>query len=409
MGEHGPATRTSSARVKQMAESSQQSLVSGEENFSGIYAYLQRGETRLSTLHRVAGVFLGGAGLLTLFPVFFRDAFFEIVGALSRPPSAEFIGTDLLNRGILAVLATFTVGTAIYALYLLLKDLVLFYFTAHHLGSLNPKTYPRFILSGIRVSAEAVSGEGQEKIDSARRSDDFLGLLVPKDKTNRRDIVREAKELDYQRPITTDSEIGDFLFDYTASIPRTIYEEVAKMEVSLARHHSLLRVLVLRYAKAFLLTILTTLAVIVVAGLLRQITGVHKEPLHTILGQQGGIFATYLPFLWLIVFCVFAAWSYLADFLVQRPIKWISHLTTADQNLQLARPVSLVAFERLVTWAALLTWAVALVGAWLAVYSGRNSSPGWYTSFCWIAGSLTFLFFVHTVRSLHRIRKERNS
>lgn len=29
-------------------------------------AYLQRAEVRLSTMHRIAGAFLGGAGLLTL-------------------------------------------------------------------------------------------------------------------------------------------------------------------------------------------------------------------------------------------------------------------------------------------------------------------------------------------------------
>jgi hypothetical protein len=40
--------------------------------------YLQRAEVRLSTMHRIAGAFLGGAGLLLLLPAFLREALVQV-------------------------------------------------------------------------------------------------------------------------------------------------------------------------------------------------------------------------------------------------------------------------------------------------------------------------------------------
>src|SRR5690349_11344215 len=42
-------------------------------------AFLQRGEVRLSTMHRIAGVFLNGAGLLFLIPILVKDAFIQMM------------------------------------------------------------------------------------------------------------------------------------------------------------------------------------------------------------------------------------------------------------------------------------------------------------------------------------------
>lgn len=43
-------------------------------------SYLQRAEVRLSTMHRIASAFLGGAGLTILFPFLFRDTFENLFG-----------------------------------------------------------------------------------------------------------------------------------------------------------------------------------------------------------------------------------------------------------------------------------------------------------------------------------------
>lgn len=60
-------------------------------------AYLQRGEVRLSTMHRVAGAFLSGAGLLLLLPVFAQDALNDlaIAGADVWPALAARPNADL--------------------------------------------------------------------------------------------------------------------------------------------------------------------------------------------------------------------------------------------------------------------------------------------------------------------------
>lgn len=45
----------------------------GPENKNALRAYLQRAKAKLSTMHRIAGAFLGGAGLLLLLPTSLRD------------------------------------------------------------------------------------------------------------------------------------------------------------------------------------------------------------------------------------------------------------------------------------------------------------------------------------------------
>lgn len=44
--------------------------------------FLARLEARLSTLHRVIGAFVGGAGLLVLVPIFFKDSFIDTFSIL---------------------------------------------------------------------------------------------------------------------------------------------------------------------------------------------------------------------------------------------------------------------------------------------------------------------------------------
>jgi len=98
-------------------------------------AYLQRSEVRLSTMHRVAGIFLNGAGLLFLFPVMFKDAVRELANVLIGFAHGNLLGPALL------LLVPFAISMAIpiYALWSLIKDLVYFYllgiFLFHRLSS----------------------------------------------------------------------------------------------------------------------------------------------------------------------------------------------------------------------------------------------------------------------------------
>jgi len=58
--------------VELVAEAAAEPL--SEDERQALRAFLQRGETRLSTYQRVAGVFLNGAGLLVLLPGLARES-----------------------------------------------------------------------------------------------------------------------------------------------------------------------------------------------------------------------------------------------------------------------------------------------------------------------------------------------
>ncbi len=66
-------------------------------------SFIQRGEVRLSTMHRVAVGFLSGAGLLFLLPVFLKDGVLSIIGAIldytptiPNPPGLEATVVNLI-------------------------------------------------------------------------------------------------------------------------------------------------------------------------------------------------------------------------------------------------------------------------------------------------------------------------
>jgi hypothetical protein len=105
-------------------------------------SYLQRAEVRLSTMHRIASAFLGGAGLTILFPFLFRDTFENLFGmpiqeAMNflngRSPGVD--PQDLLYLG--AVVAGSTSSTQLLyvsplvAIFWLFQDLVGFYFSGN--------------------------------------------------------------------------------------------------------------------------------------------------------------------------------------------------------------------------------------------------------------------------------------
>ncbi len=71
-----PYTKTYTQEIQSFEEA----LTTDERN--AMRAYLGRAEVRLSTLHRIATAFIGGAGLLLLIPVFIKDAIDSIMQIL---------------------------------------------------------------------------------------------------------------------------------------------------------------------------------------------------------------------------------------------------------------------------------------------------------------------------------------
>jgi hypothetical protein len=336
-------------------------------------AYLQRGETRLSTLHRVAGAFLGGAGLLTLLPVLFRDTFSQLFSGLLFMPYPSLPSPNSAQRWLLIAPVAVSLVLPMWALYVLLRDLVRFYFTSHHFGAhQGGVSYPRFILSGIRVSDKSLSRP--EIMHGARREPSVTELLVPASATARQRLLREARVVeDYQgfdvrSPMAVvQNKLREFMFKYSASVQRTLAQESAKMEASLARHTLLLRVLVLRYAKAFLLTILTTGVTIITLVILDLGTPTRRAELAN--GRPAEIIPGTL--LWLGVVGVYAAWCPLAAFVVRRPVAWI-YQELDDKSKSFRTPQSLLHFEVITLGAVAVASILTTVSLFLFVLESHE-------------------------------------
>lgn len=131
----------------------------------GLRAFIQRCESRLSTMHAIAGAFISGAGLLILLPVLYRDYASQIVLDV-----AEAVHLTALNSPytlstwrslswptvwdvapIYWILPlSFSLVIPGYAIYLLIRELVLFYFVPHGYDPSGARYFvPRFALSAL--------------------------------------------------------------------------------------------------------------------------------------------------------------------------------------------------------------------------------------------------------------------
>lgn len=223
-------------------------------------AFLQRSEVRLSTLHRTAVALLSGAGLLVVLPVVARDAVSGVLRALLAA-DVELV-TILLAGSMVAVLAV-----PVSALWYLFGDLTRFFFHAHHLSIADTERFtPRFTLTSLRLPSDELGGPASHRLDAVRREDRFVELLVPPNPTARGCIDRQL-EL-YGDPgdarLEGDARRAAGLSELAAAQSRPLLEEVAKVELGMARHVLKLRVLVLRYVKA-LLAVLTSAAAVYAA------------------------------------------------------------------------------------------------------------------------------------------------
>jgi hypothetical protein len=329
-----------------MSEDTQFELSPDEK--AAMRAYLQRTEVRLSTMHRVAGAFLSGAGLLFLVPVFLRDAFIRLFTVVST-----HIYANQFQFVVLLLMLTITLGLPLWALYLLIRDIVLFYFTAYHAGLKENFFHPRFILSGITFS-EDESPRVKKLIIKSQETEAMRRFVVPQDRKDRDYYSNILKSTDNQIiPATRrgfeysdDEDKRDIEFYYTAfgltgAIDRPLIGEVAKMEMSLVRHALHLRHLVLRYAKALVMFLLTTILLTITAELI-SMPFVRDN---TILAQN---------FLAL----AFLGWAIFMPIVVTRPINWIYR--SADPSLERIRgDRQLIFFERVAIASSIVVFIIS--------------------------------------------------
>lgn len=252
---------------------------------NALRAFLQRCEVRLSTLHRIALSFIGGAGLLLLIPVFFKDVVADILATLlvnltNQFPQMGYTGGGLLTAALIgAVLYPLMLSLVIplYGVYLLLMDVVHFYFTIYMPGSAQQVLNPTFSLSGLTFwSDESPDLKHQimhyqylpHQMDymlpfSDERRATYFNPLIANTNGEIIPATRKLETLTAAGILPADANLLDVqhfnaAFGIARSLDRTLIEDVATTEMTIARYVLYLRRLMLRYVKTLLMFIWTT-------------------------------------------------------------------------------------------------------------------------------------------------------
>lgn len=310
-----------------------------EAERSAMRAYLQRCEVRLSTLHRIATAFIGGAGLMLLIPVFFKDVVDNIISILLHLTTNHF--PEFQQNGVLLTVLLFlftlyplalSLIVPVYGVFLLLKDIVHFYYTAHIPGFNSQLFNPTFALTGLTFSpdeSEKVKREVllyeyvPEHIEfmlpfSQQRREQYYDTIIQDTDSK---IIPPSRTLEKIRDLNglNTESLGDIevqrfnaALGVVGSTDRRLVQEVAVAEMSLARHVNYLRRLVMRYTKTLLMFLWTTLVSFIMLPFLKD---THFPP-----------------------FLVFAfgylIWAVAVMRIMHLPLKWIYHYRngTADTN-----------------------------------------------------------------------------
>ncbi|MCA9886829.1 MAG: hypothetical protein KC546_00595 [Anaerolineae bacterium] len=296
-----------------------------EQERVAVRAYLGRAEVRLSTLHRIATAFISGAGLLLLIPIFLRDVVDDLllvfIGLIDHLPSASDALDILL---FLLVLYPFilSLSVPIYGVYLMLKDTLQFYFTLYAPGMPTSILNPTFALNALMLSPdEAPTAKAaaqqlqyeQRYVDymlsfSDKRRAKYFDQLV--DYTNREIIPPTRRDIANAATSPTDVDRVNAALGITRGLDRSLIEEVALVELTLARNILYLRRLVMRYVKTLLMFIWTAIISFIALPFL----------------QSG-----HFPPLTLLAIC-YLAWSVIALMLLRMPLNWISRHRQGDIN-----------------------------------------------------------------------------
>jgi len=300
-----------------------------EESRAAMRSFLQRSEVRLSTIHRVAQALLGGSALVLLLPLFLRDAFPKVTTLLAGSlgtPAGRWAAAGL------GVAAALCVLLPVAAVYLLIGDLLGFYFTSNTFGSPVAGTHgrvrfnPRFVLPGLGFPNDELSAGTEVLLEEGRGDEWTKSLLVPR--TADDDGWRERFDVRMSEmwglsvpggPAGDDDRIRQRYRMAGLNRDRTLAHDVARTEALLAKHVLSIRIVVLRYTKALLMVIATTVATLLAAGIIDHAIAVDPT---------GGRFAAGFPArARFAVALVFALWAPVAARSVTAPLRWVHRHT----------------------------------------------------------------------------------
>lgn len=274
---------------------------------AAIRAYLQRSEVRLSTIHRTATALLSGAGVLVLLPAVGRDSVVNVMSGLLS--SAD----DPMHLA-LAALVVLTLALALIVIWLLFLELTRFYFHANHFTSARGTTFtPRFTLTSLHLPVDELGDDGRAELVRQRNTAANIELLVPSNDAARRHIDAQVDAYDglstQQAP--TDASRAAAMLQLAGVKDRTLVDEVAKVEYGMARHVLRVEVIVLRYIKALLVVLTTTLTTFVMAAVIETSPQVD-------LSAERWIAASLM------------LWAPAVLFVSSAPVRWLGQLLVAE-------------------------------------------------------------------------------
>jgi hypothetical protein len=302
-------------------------------------AFLQRCEVRLSTMHRVATALLSGAGILVLLPALERDSVVQVMRVL-------LVGPISVSRGLEALAIALSIGLALTALWMVIMELTRFYFHANHVEHEHGEVFtPRFTLTGLRIATDELSPETDTTYRSVHASTKDVRLLIAANDRARARIDRQLAAY----PGLVERQAGDgdgaraeALFELAASRRRTMVEDVSKIEYGMVRHMLRLQVIILRYVKALLVILATSLAAFVCAAAIEPGAPISAAGERWIAGTM-------------------ALWAPIAIIVVSSPVRWLERLlrTEGAEHTAVRNDAELTQVERLTTWFAIATWVAA--------------------------------------------------
>jgi hypothetical protein len=335
-------------------------------------AYLQRCEVRLSTLHRIATAFIGGAGLLLLIPVFFKDAFDSLLSVMLTTIGNHFPVQG--NAGILITAIMYlcllyplflSLIIPLYGVYLLLKDIIHFYFTIYTPGFPENLLNPTFALTGVMFSTDE-SPAGQREVMRYQYNATQLGFMIPFSQERKElyfdsiiantnaDIIPSSRRVDVLQQMDVLPENFDAAnvnrfnaaLGIARSIDRTLAQEVAVTEMSLVRHVLYLRRLMLRYVMTLLMFIWTTVISFLILPFLKD---THFSPF--------------------VVFGIgYVVWALAVRWILDFPLYWIYRHRRSDAPLDHVDP-QLKLMQDVISPYCLLALVSAALGLALALLS----------------------------------------
>jgi hypothetical protein len=355
--------------------------VTDEESRAAMRAFLQRSEVRLSTIHRVAQALLGGSALVLLLPLFIRDGFPKMMTVIIASYDAQQPWLPIVSIGVAAALV---ILLPVPAIFLLVGDLLGFYFTSNTFGAHGTGKHskhqkdrvvfnPRFIIPGLGFNNDELSPNTRRLLSDGRDDEWTRALLIPhgSDDDGWRDRF-DTRTYEVWGVLVEEGPAGDTerlrqQFRHAGlNRDRTLARDVARTEALIARHVLQIRTVVLRYSKALLLLIATTVATLAASGLVEQ--AIREDP-------NGGKFVNGFPYRYLfLVALVYVIWAPLAARSVTSPLRMIQrHTPGVGEHSDVYLDKKTTQFESATVFVTLVVLAAA--GAAM-IFAGQQAGGG---------------------------------